>query len=325
MRRVLLGLTACTVLVLPVASAAQDWRGSARLVGKVSDTEGNPIEGAEIKLFHTTRKGGTTLTTDAKGKWGIGGIATGAWDVEITAKGFNTAGNVINIPRVAPLDVRLTKAAPAAPPPELVGGLDEADRLYESGDFKGAREAYENALVLWADMETGPENAEQQARLTSELHMQIARCYSQEENVAGELEHLQHVLDADPTNSDIRMLMAQEALKAGLTERGEELLGGVDDSTVNDPAVFYNIAVMYINQSKPERAIVYLTKTVETDPEFVDGYFQRGLAYFGQQKLAEAQADLERVLEISPEGELAEASQTLIEAIAQSTQAAATE
>ena len=43
--------------------------------------------------------------------------------------------------------------------------------------------------------------------------------------------------------------MAQEALKGGLVDRGQELLKGVDDATVTDPNIYFNIAALLLNQS----------------------------------------------------------------------------
>jgi len=315
MRALMLGTIAFATATFASPGFAQDWKGSGRLAGKVMDAEGEPIAGAEVRLTHASLEGGPTLTSDAKGKWAVGGIAGGSWNVEIAAEGFRVAQTSIGVPRATPLEVKLTRAAPTGPPPALVESLDEGDKLYEKGDYAGARAAYEDGLAIWSSLE-GEDPAKGSA-VAVELHMQIARCYSQEENFEQELAHLQYVLDADPANSRIRMLMAQEALKGGMIERGEELLQGVEDSSVEDPAIFFNIAVMYLNQQKHDQALPYLGKAIAADPGFVDGYYQRGLAHFNLQQLDEAKADLEKVLELAPGSEQSETAEALLEAIRQ--------
>jgi tetratricopeptide (TPR) repeat protein len=107
--------------------------------------------------------------------------------------------------------------------------------------------------------------------------------------------------------------MAQEALKGGMLERGMELLKGIDETTITDPNVYFNVAVLFLNQQKAEQAIPYLTKAVALDPSYVDGYFQRALAYLQLQKLAESKADFRRVLELQPEGPQAETAKKALE------------
>src|SRR5262249_25484564 len=94
--------------------------------------------------------------------------------------------------------------------------------------------------------------------------------------------------------------------KGGLVARGLELLKGVDESTVKDPNVFFNVAALLLNQQKPEEAIGYLSRAIALDPAFLDGYFQRGLAYIGLNRMAEARADLQKVIELAPTSPQAE-------------------
>jgi tetratricopeptide (TPR) repeat protein len=304
---------AAAAAVLGTLTPAQDWRGMGRVEGRVLDEAGAPVAGAEITLTHTALKGGPTVTADEDGKWAVGGIDNGAWLVRIQAEGFNPAETTIGIPRAIPVEVHLKRAKPLGPPPELLAHIDDGNALYEAEKYAEARVAFEKALALWDGLE--PAARDGKAKVAIELHSLIARCYNQEDDVEKELEHLQHVLDADPANSNVRLLMAQEALRAGMTERGHALLADVDESAVTDPDVFYNVAVLYLNQSNSEEALPYLTKAIGVDPTYVDGYFQRALAYFNLERYAEAKADCDKVIELAPDGEQAQTATALMEAI----------
>jgi tetratricopeptide (TPR) repeat protein len=291
-RRIALALAA-TALALP--SAAQDWRGTqGRMEGRIVDAQGQPIAGAVIKM-ELPGRGGTELKSDKKGKWAIGGIAAGDWNIDVMAPGFTTRQVVVSLPseaaRLAPVEIRLEKAVDPGPPAEIMAAIKEGEAAYDAGRFSEARVLYEKALA-------DPKVAAQPAA-KSALHMRIARALSQEQQYEKELVHLQALLDMEPGNVQVKALMAQEALKGGMLEKGTALLAEVE-AQVKDPDVFFNVGVLFLNQGKTDDAVAYFTKAVAVDPKYVDGYFQRGLAYFGQQKLAEAKADLGKVLELAP-------------------------
>jgi tetratricopeptide (TPR) repeat protein len=293
-------------LLLGAPLGAQDWKGMGRLEGKVLDPDGKPIEGATVKLDLPERGGGPTLTTDKKGKWAVGGIVAGRWNADIEAAGFALKKIYINLPgeaaRIPPVEVRLERAAPAGPSPELLAAVSKGDAAYKEGKFAEARAEYEKVLAL-------------KPELSVTLHEMIARCYSQEGDYAKAAEHLQFVVDADPTNVKLKILLAQEALRGNQLERGMAVLKTIDETAVSDPEIFYNVAVILLNQNRSDDAIPYLTKSVTLDPSYVDGYFQRGLAYLGQGRNAEARADFGKVVELAPTSPQAETARKALEQI----------
>jgi len=314
---------ALTVAALAAPAGAQDWSGRGRLEGIVKDADGKALAGVTVTLNNPDRGGGPTATTNDKGKWAVLGITSGRWEVTVALEGYVTKQGFIQLPsedsRPKPIQTTLEVAKPKGPPPELMSHLDRADGLYKQDDYAGARAAYEQALDTYTTMEGfDPESDEAKSFLT-ELHMQIARCYSQEGNYEKELEHLDYLLSVDPGNENVRLIAAQEAIRGGMTERGEQLLAGLDTGNVKDPALFFNIAVLYLNQGDQAAAVPYLTRSVEVDPSFVDGYYQRALAYFAQQKFEEARADCQKVIEIAGDSEQAATAQALLDAIEKST------
>jgi tetratricopeptide (TPR) repeat protein len=281
-------------LALALPAAAQDWKGLGRLEGRVTDSSGTPLPEARVKLELPSRGGGpAVIKTDKKGRWAVGGVAAGNWNLDIEADGYTPKSLKLNLPsegtRMPPVEVKLDRAAPQGPPPEVLAALSKGDEAYKAGRYAEARAEYEKVLA------TSPK-----PEVAVTLHEMIARCYSQEGNYAQSVAHLQHVLDADPANMTTRLLMAQEALRGGLFDKGMELLKAVDESAVKEPEIFYNIAVLFLNQNRPEDAVAYLTKAVTADPTYVDGYFQRGLAYLQLQKLDLCKADLRKVVELAP-------------------------
>lgn len=297
---------AITLAIMGLAAPAfsQDWTGSGRLEGKVLDPDGKPLPDVVVKLDNPTAGGGPTVKTNKKGQWAYLGLAAGYWNIDFEAGGFATKKVSVTLPsevtRIPPMEVRLEKAAAKGPPPEVMEAIAKGDAAYKEGKWAEARAEYEKLLALRPD-------------LASTLHLQIARCYKQEGNIEKQLEYLQKVLDGDPANTDIRTLMAMEAIEAGMLERGLALLEGIDATAIKNPDVFFNIGVGFRNKDKPDAAVGYFSKAIAVDPAYVDGYFQRGMTYFGMHKLAEAKADFQKVVELAPDGPQAETAKKVLE------------
>ena len=282
-------------LAVTVPAVAQDWKGAGRMEGRVLDPDGKPLAGVTVKLNLPERGGGTTVKTDKKGHWAVGAITSGAWEVDFEAPGYTVKKININLPseasRLAPIEVKLDKAVAAGPPPEVRAALEKGDAAFKEGRFGEARAEYEKLAALGLGPEVG-----------ATLNRQIAYTYSREGNYAKAVEYLEKVIESDPTNTSLKLIAAQEALRGGMLDKGLAMLKGVDDSSIKEPEVFYNIAALLLNAQKADEAVTYLTKAVTVDPTYVDGYFQRGLAYLGLQKYAEAKADFNKVIELAPTG-----------------------
>jgi tetratricopeptide (TPR) repeat protein len=272
---------------------AQDWKGQGRLEGKVLGPDGTPIAGATVKLENPARGGGPTIKTDKKGKWAYLGLVAGTWNLDVEAAGYATKRVSIALAseseRMNPVEVRLETAGPAPAPPEVLEAVRKADEAYKAGRFAEAQAEYEKLLALRPDLATT-------------IHQQMGFSLIQQKKYPEALEHLQKVLDADPTNVQIRVITAQAALEGGLIDRGLAMLKSVDEGAVKTPDIFFNAGVALINANRPEDAIVYFGKSVALDAAYADGYFRRGLAYLQLGKTAEARSDLQKFVELAPTG-----------------------
>jgi tetratricopeptide (TPR) repeat protein len=280
-----------------IASApAQDWRGVGRIQGVLTDTDGKPLAGATVKAENPERGGGTTVTTDKKGRWVLGGIAEGAWNFDFEADGYQTKKITVHLPseqsRIPSVNISLEKAGP---PPELKEAADKADAAYKAGRYDEAVAEYEKLLALRPD-------------LADTVNQHIGFAYIQEKNYDKAVEYLEKVLASDPQNQQIRAIAAQAALEGKMMDKAKELLAGLDDSKITSPDVFFNMGVSFLNAGDVPTAIDYFGKAIKLDPTYVDAYYRRALGYLGQGKSAEAKADFEKVIELQPEGQMAEMS-----------------
>ena len=288
----LLAVVAALAVAAPRAASAQDWRGAGRIEGTVTDESGQPIAGATIKAEIAERGGSTTLQSDKKGRWVLGGVVAGAWNLDFEAEGYVTRRITITLPsessRLKPVAVPLVKSGP---PKELVEASRRAEELYQAGKFEEARAEF---LKL----------AQMRPELAPTVNQRIGFSYIQEKNYPKALEYLDKVLQADPSNAQVRAIAVQAALEGKMPDRAKELMATLDASQVTNPDQLFNMGVNFLNAGDTPTALDFFTRTIAVDPKYVDAYYRRALGYLGQGKTAEARADFQKVVELQPEGEM---------------------
>jgi tetratricopeptide (TPR) repeat protein len=179
------------------------------------------------------------------------------------------------------------------PDAELRDTVGRADQAFKAGRWPEARSLYEGLLAR----RSGPSKT---------LHEQIARCDSHAGDHAAALDRLLPLLAANPEDGELRLWVAREEIQAGRVPSALARLATVDPATVTEPSVYFDVAALLLNQSRPADAIPFLTRAIALDPAFLDGYFQRGLAYVHLGRTAEAERDLRKVVELAPQSPQAE-------------------
>ena len=307
-------LSFLTVSLLAAAAlSGQDWRGRGRAEGYVRDAEGQPIAEAKVELTRDNGSG-TSAKTDKKGHWAVMGLIGGKWNVDVAAEGYEPRKTVMGIQeagRTPPLEVQLQKAAAPAPAAVQAGGKDvraEVTAAVEAGNrligekkYAEARAEYEKALAILPD--SGP------------LWKGIAQTYHAEGNTAKAEESLRKVVQLEPGDTEAQILLADNLVNQGKTAEGKAILDGLAPGAVKDPAVYTNLAIVFMNKSKPEEASGYMTKAIDLDPTLADSYYYRGLAWVQAKKTAQAKADFTKYLELAPNGSQAKEVKEMLQAL----------
>ena len=274
-----------------------------RLFGKVTDAADNkPIVGASVKLDCPSRGGGTTLTTDKKGSWAFQGLAACNWNVDVKAEGYEVKSIAVPMgseqARMAPVDLKLEKRK--GPPPELVEALKNGDAAFAAQQWPVARENYEKVATMRPD-------------LAPQLYPRLARIYAAEKNTDKALEYLQKAIDVDPSNQQMKIVAANAAMDAGMADKALAFLATIDDTKITNGDGYFDLAVGFLRRSDAANAVEYFTRALAKDPKIVEAYYWRGVAYVQQQKLAEAKADMQKVVELDPAGPNGEKAKKALE------------
>ena len=292
------------VVTLAASVHAQDWRGTGRVEGRVLDDNGAPLEGVAVKAALPEREGETTLKTDKKGRWVLGGIAAGAWNIDFQLDGYVSRQISVRLPsessRLAPMEVKLAKAAPSGPPPEVKEALEKAEAAFQQRRFPEARAEFEKLLA------TMPTQA-------PTIHQRIGLCYYGEKNYKEALVHLEQALAGQPDNLRSVPLPPRRPSAVAWSTEGRELLAGIDETTIKDPDTLFNIGLDFLSAGNTEEAVAYFSKALALDPTDLEAYTQRALGYLHLGKTEEARADFRKILELAPQGEQADRAKKALE------------
>jgi hypothetical protein len=102
--------------------------------------------------------------TNDKGEWTMTGLTAGGWNFEFLKDGFDSQRMTVQVTenRNPPIDMKLTKAAPAVDPNvELQAAMKEAVELQKGGKNPEARKIIEDLIAKYprpiASMRSSPQ------------------------------------------------------------------------------------------------------------------------------------------------------------------------
>jgi Tfp pilus assembly protein PilF len=312
----------CLLAFAAFSAFGQDWRGRGRLEGMLTDQNGKPVAGATI----AAKMHGATSGLDAKsgkdGRWSILGMATGTWDIDITAPGFiikKVSVSVNENNRMPRLDLKLDPAPVEQPKPveeppkeelkiggktvseETVKAVENGNALLKEQKFNEAIAEYEKAYAVL------PDNVA--------LERALARAYYGAGNKAKTIELLKKVVAAEQTDTATQVLLANVLLETGNLEEGKAVLEKLPAGALPDATAVINVGILFMNKKQPAEAAKWFTKAIDMEPKTGDGYYYRGLSEVQMKKNKEAKEDLKKFLELAPNAPEAKEAKELIAAL----------
>jgi|ERR1051326_2382837 tetratricopeptide (TPR) repeat protein len=347
-------LTITIFMLLVCGAAFAQVRGTERLQGNVTDkTTGKPIAGATVTISVPSGSTAPIITkTDAKGRWSALGLTSGQWNVDITAPGYEpTRGSVALSAgqRVPPLQNQLTPEqkqaeTPAAPvptsprvPKEAVDAITEAQNLLKitvgsvvpedngQSHTATAAEVKSNSEKAAADLEKAlpqiPSDTPDLQTVRIQVQTLLAQAYYRAGDVKKSISILETLNRVDPfTTPDAgqlgrELLLANLYLENGQLDEAKNILDKLPAGAVSDATVYVNVGILFLNKKNPADAATYFSKAIDLDAKRGDAYYYRGLAEVQTKKNAEARADFEKVLQLSPDSPEARDSKQMLDSL----------
>lgn len=309
-------------IIAALSASAQAWKGVARIQGTVVDAQGKPVKGARVSLKSVKNDGGPApIVTDDRGRWAALGLSGGSWNVDVQAEGFlnrATSVELSELSRIPPMKIEL-EAAPPPPPP--VQEQAPAAEIVQVGGVEVSAEiaqALEAANVFMKEQKWKEAAAEYEkgvAVLPSNMSLKFAlsRAYYGAGEIDKAIGQLKAVHTADTGNMTAATLLADMLLEKGSVDEAKTLLASMPPGAISDPNTIINFGIRYINLNQPEDAWKHFNEAVAVSPDLAAAYYYRAVASLQLKKMADARADLKKVIEMGPDSPEAKDAKELLD------------
>jgi len=271
-------------------------RGNGRMQGRVTDPEGNGLEGVEITAYNPDVVPNTlTGTSSGGGRWAIIGFARGNWTFTFRLEGyvpFEVSASVSSANRNPDMDVTLNPvpegagamgAGVGAKQPEL---FNEGTAAFEAGDYAGA-------IAKWQEfLSVNPEMYQVQGN--------IGNAYRELGDVENARTAYEALIAKEPANTMANYNLGEMLVEAGQISEAMPYFEKVLESAPDDPAVYYNVAELYASEREMDSAISFYKRAIEVDPNYLPAYMQIGFAYINAGDMPNAILSFEKYIELAP-------------------------
>jgi len=281
---------------------AQDYKGRARIKGKVTNESGSPLEGVNVKLVHTTLKQGFEVVTDSEGMWVASWIKGGLWNIDFEKAGYapKKIGIKVNEAMNNPdVEIKLEKIQSVSLSSALEERLDQANFFYEQEKFDEAITAYKAIVDEFPDVYI--------------INANIGTCYFEKGEYDQAIAYYHKALEKDPDNSDMKMGIGNSYSNKGDSEKAQEWYNKIEFEKIQDVNVLYNLGADFYSASKFSEALKYYKRAVELKGDFLDALYQLGLTYLSLGNNQEALEIFENYLRKDPDSQRAEQVKGFIE------------
>jgi tetratricopeptide (TPR) repeat protein len=299
---------------------AQDWSGRGRVQGIVTDENGDPIEGATVRLMRGGVDGpgpAEAIKTNAKGRWSYLGLGGGPWTVEIEYPGYAISEGQIRVSEFAnneALQVQLTPAstvaaakgdkqaaAQQAAAEAATKTLAEAGALIEAGRLEEGRKLLDQAI---AQLDESKKPA---------ILLEKAKTYFQEGKIEQTLATIEEGLGINPNHVESLRLISSILVNEGRDEEAAQYRARLPAGQKIDPNALLNQGISLYNAGSLDEALSKFDTIVADYPDLANAYYYRGLTHLGKASNEQAIADFKKMLELEPGHEKADEAKQFLE------------
>ncbi len=292
-----------TLLMLAPPALAQ----TTLIKGKVVDSEGKPVQGAQVSIEF---KGGVArkyqTKTDRRGEFVQLLTESGIYLVSVNAEKAGSAQSDVQVRLGQPANVEIKLSpggagADGAKAAEVKKMFEEGVAASKAGDhdtaiarFTAASEILPNCYDCFYNIGVShmAKKDEKQAEAAWMRAIEMKPDYTEALNALSTLFNNQKRFD------EAAAMSAKAAAAGGGT-------GGSADAV-------YNQGIILWNQGKTAEAKAKFEEALKADPNFADAHYQLGMALLNEGKLPEAVGSFESYLKLAPDRQFASQAKAMI-------------
>ncbi len=292
------------MIAFPAILAAQEGLGRGRVSGDVKDESGAALQGV---LIVAQIEGGNVKfesKTDKKGHFAIAGFGTGVWLFTASKEGFLAATKSHQVHQLRanePVEFILKKASDVEALQSDTAGLDAIDKgnaLAAEGRFDEAIAVFDEFLVKYPDL--------YQVRLNiASASVKKGDTIRAEKEYGIVLEKSLPTDPAAKTDktSAIRALsgMGELALRSGDFESASKRFSQALEISPEDEAAAYNVGEIFFSNQKNDEAVRYFEMAIKIKNTWPKPYYRLGLVYLNKGDYPKALEYLNKFVELDPQ------------------------
>jgi len=292
------------MIAFPAILAAQEGLGRGRVSGDVKDESGAALQGV---LIVAQIEGGNVKfesKTDKKGHFAIAGFGTGVWLFTASKEGFLAATKSHQVHQLRanePVEFILKKASDVEALQSDTAGLDAIDKgnaLAAEGRFDEAIAVFDEFLVKYPDL--------YQVRLNiASASVKKGDTIRAEKEYGIVLEKSLPTDPAAKTDktSAIRALsgMGELALRSGDFESASKHFSQALEISPEDEAAAYNVGEIFFSNQKNDEAVRYFEMAIKIKNTWPKPYYRLGLVYLNKGDYPKALEYLNKFVELDPQ------------------------
>ena len=303
--------TIAVSLLALAAFASRSFAGQeARMIGKVTDAVTKAgIPNATITVISTgSRNFKADYKTAKSGEYRLL-LVDGTLPYQITwsAPGYQSyredmklkindsvAKDVALTPAGAPAASAAPAARAEAKVDPAVAAYNEGAQLYNAGKTAEAIAKFEEAVAAKPDLIAGWEA--------------LAKVYATQKNYPKAIVSANKALDIAPDESDMYPILYDAYTATGDKAKAAE----VKAKMPADPVTLFNDAAKLINSGKDSAAEALLKQAITANDKFAQAYYELGMIYVRSGKTADAKTNLQKYLELDPNGKEAATAKEML-------------
>jgi tetratricopeptide (TPR) repeat protein len=321
-------LLMCAVVLALVVGAAPAFAQTGQIKGKVVDAQGQPVDGAQVKLYNQGTNRSIETKSNKKGEYIQVGLSPGKYTVTAT-KGEMTFTRDIDM-HLDMVNLDITLGAPGAKGAPVSkeeaakarAKADAATKAFAEGVELSNAGKTDEAIAKFNEVITAmPNCAECHANIGTVLtkaqkYDEAEAAYKKAIEVKPDFAEAYNGL-ANLYNTQKKFDQAAEASKKAmeLATAAGGAAGAAGATPGGNAAAVFNQGVILWNAQKFPEAKVQFEQAVKLDPNLAEAHYWLGMALLNSGDMTGAKPKFETYLKLAPTGQYAETAKSVVASI----------